>query len=411
MRNQLRLMVVAILLGISTHIFAQTSKNLYNSLAFREQLPDKSFTDCETGVTKSIHGVLNEGKVIIVTKAPTWCPYCKVNIKSAYDKMKVAEIVKKHKGKIEIWAGWDGPTNCNGALNVRNNEVSQDKLTFTFVDNNGEDAYFPEQWCSGGCMVLDPKTKKCVWLNRNDGTPEFGIGGAVAVAERILNGTFVYPDQQKNVALYKTVLNPSTAEDQKFKKLGNFNDGIEFSYAKFKSPSEVIVDLGQSYNVTGFFLSFYWNPTGYIVSVSENSTGPWTTIGNTNGFGDQNWGTVKGTGKGRYARLSGKSIQDVGELKIFSDDITSNEDAIASVENKSLLTYPNPANSELNIMLPGFDSYKVIVEDAMGRTVLNTHFESSNEGVILDISSLEKGIYNVSAISSTKQLRTKMIKE
>ncbi|TAH27663.1 MAG: T9SS C-terminal target domain-containing protein [Cytophagales bacterium] len=403
-------LISLIMIGLVTwtSINAQTAKNLYESLAFRQELPDKSYTDCETGVTKSIHGTLNQGKVIIVTKAPTWCPYCKVNIKAAFGGLKVAEILKKHQGKIEVWAGWDGPTNCNGAINVRNNEVSQDKFTFTFVDNNGEDAYFPEQWCSGGCVVLDPKTKKCVWANRNDGTPEFGMQGAITAAEQIVNGTFVYPDQQKNVALYKPLVNNPAVEDQKFKKIGNFNDGVEFTYAKFKGVPEVIVDLGKSYNVTGFFLSVYWQPLGYIVSVSENTTGPWTTIGNTNGFGDRNWGTVNGTGKGRYARLSGKSIQDVGELKIFSDDVTANEEVVAN--NQMFNVFPNPSFGEVNLNLPTDEFYQISVEDISGRNVYKST-ELYKSGQSINLTHLDKGVYIINAQTNSNKLKTKLVLE
>lgn len=77
--------------------------------------------------------------------------------------------------------------------------------------------------------------------------------------------------------------------------------------------------------------------------------------------------------------------------------------------NKSkeiILIFPNPANTEINIVLPSNDSTKIEISNAMGQLIINDQNKSK-----IDISNLPNGLYFISVKQGQRSYTQKLIKQ
>ena len=107
---------------------------------------------------------------------------------------------------------------------------------------------------------------------------------------------------------------------------------------------------------------------------------------------------------GYLVNLPAKSILT---LSSKFEDVTANEESIAS--NLEMIVYPNPSKGEVNILLPSNNYKEVSVLDITGRVVMTQTIKANGTGTErLDLSSLQKGMYIISAKGETT-LRKKVV--
>lgn len=84
------------------------------------------------------------------------------------------------------------------------------------------------------------------------------------------------------------------------------------------------------------------------------------------------------------------------------------------VDKNQFAIYPNPGRGAVQVILPGTRSQQVYVQifDLTGKRVMEKNINSlSGESILLDISSLHKGLYMVQLTSESQTFVTKLVKE
>jgi len=71
----------------------------------------------------------------------------------------------------------------------------------------------------------------------------------------------------------------------------------------------------------------------------------------------------------------------------------ANPDVKSAEQAAEFNFYPNPASSQLNILLPSGTEHNVVIANMMGQSVSNIHLDASQETLKLDVSSWPKGVY------------------
>lgn len=95
------------------------------------------------------------------------------------------------------------------------------------------------------------------------------------------------------------------------------------------------------------------------------------------------------------------------------DGSLSNNSFSDNIYNKfQVKFFPNPSEEQLNLIFPEYSDYLIEVFDLKGNKILSFKIDNSKQH-LLDISSLEKGIYliNIKSLSSFKEITHKIIKE
>ena len=95
------------------------------------------------------------------------------------------------------------------------------------------------------------------------------------------------------------------------------------------------------------------------------------------------------------------------------DGSLSNNSFSDNIYNKFQVKFsPNPSEEQLNLIFPEYSDYLIEVFDLKGNKILYFKIDNSKQH-LLDISSLEKGIYliNIKSLSSFKAITHKIIKE
>lgn len=95
------------------------------------------------------------------------------------------------------------------------------------------------------------------------------------------------------------------------------------------------------------------------------------------------------------------------------DGSLSNNSFSDNIYNKfQVKFFPNPSEEQLNLIFPEYSDYLIEVFDLKGNKILYFKIDNSKQH-LLDISSLEKGIYliNIKSLSSFKAITHKIIKE
>jgi len=95
------------------------------------------------------------------------------------------------------------------------------------------------------------------------------------------------------------------------------------------------------------------------------------------------------------------------------DGSLSNNSYSDNIYNKfQVKFFPNPSEEQLNLIFPEYSDYLIEVFDLKGNKILYFKIDNSKQH-LLDISSLEKGIYliNIKSLSSFKAITHKIIKE
>jgi hypothetical protein len=87
--------------------------------------------------------------------------------------------------------------------------------------------------------------------------------------------------------------------------------------------------------------------------------------------------------------------------------------AVGSTDGEKLITLmPNPAQSHLDVQVPGSASAGVVnVYDIQGRTVLSQAFKASSGAVHLSVNKLTPGMYTIAVESEGAILRSRFIKQ
>jgi parallel beta-helix repeat protein len=154
------------------------------------------------------------------------------------------------------------------------------------------------------------------------------------------------------------------------------------------NPQSIVIEVFKG----DFGLSTFCQGKTYISSVMPNSLGEWTdTIENFTGF----------------AFIVATATDATGNTSEFSNS-TPSEIAVFD-KNDDLLLYPNPANNQLNLILPkSFQCANIQIFNSKGKMIIERSISSMDK--TLDISSLSSGVYYLSASNEGKTINYKFIK-
>ena len=74
--------------------------------------------------------------------------------------------------------------------------------------------------------------------------------------------------------------------------------------------------------------------------------------------------------------------------------------------------FPNPAEDQLNLILPDYSNYNVKIFNLRGQKLIDI-FSNNNNEVLIDISEFQKGTYllKISSMSDKKTVTKKIIKQ
>jgi thiol-disulfide isomerase/thioredoxin len=374
------------------------AQNVFVEYAKDLPVGDYEFTDCNTSVKRSIHDPLNEGKVLMVIKMATWCPHCKANTKANFNKDSVAAVLKRYtKSKLEIWAMYDGPTDCNGARNA----LSECNLTgadvFFGVDNNDVDSKF---FSSGvpTILVIDPKTKKSAFTNW-ESSSTFNV--ATKTIGQLLDNSFVFPTYGKedNIVQFKPVKVSSTRNNREDACSGNYiTDGkLGTAWQSDMNKSQgawAMIDLGKSYLVTSVDMRIgNSNDSKKIqLQMSDSETGPWNTISELSPFNTILKFKINANAQGRYFRVVNAQANSGWILSVSDLYVKGTSTPLATEEYKMLeaiKVFPNPSSDIVNIIAS--ESVDIDIISSNGNSVLSKNLESGQNTISLK--ELNQGLY------------------
>ena len=83
--------------------------------------------------------------------------------------------------------------------------------------------------------------------------------------------------------------------------------------------------------------------------------------------------------------------------------------AVSDMQQTIFTTYPNPTNGFFTIKLGEVANYDVTVNNVLGQTVFSTSTDGMNTSI--DLSSFDKGIYNVELKNANAVYTEKIIVE
>ncbi|MBN2485598.1 MAG: discoidin domain-containing protein [Bacteroidales bacterium] len=168
----------------------------------------------------------------------------------------------------------------------------------------------------------------------------------------------------------------------------------------FSDPQWITIDLGASYSLTQIIIN--WETAfarDYQVQLSTNNS-TWTTAySTTNSTGGKQTHNI--TGSARYVRIycTARATAwgcSLWEIEIYGDSPKSAGDMpeISENNNADVLIYPNPVNTELQVLLNKPAIYSNIsLYDFTGKLVLSEVIENEDNNILLNVESLNPGIY------------------
>jgi hypothetical protein len=78
--------------------------------------------------------------------------------------------------------------------------------------------------------------------------------------------------------------------------------------------------------------------------------------------------------------------------------------------NNEITIFPNPTNSNLNILNPdNFEEFKII--NSIGQLIKSDYVKSDNNLISIDVSNLSNGVYFISFEKDSKTVVKKFIKQ
>jgi hypothetical protein len=89
----------------------------------------------------------------------------------------------------------------------------------------------------------------------------------------------------------------------------------------------------------------------------------------------------------------------------YLQSLTPKENAVIYESKSKFMLYPNPASTTINISyeLTQTEKGMVVLYDILGREYLKVDLNSSNNKVIIDISSMNRGIYTYKYMINERQ--------
>ena len=82
-----------------------------------------------------------------------------------------------------------------------------------------------------------------------------------------------------------------------------------------------------------------------------------------------------------------------------------NSTGISESFSNPIVIFPNPANTELNIILPENDYAQIEISNALGQVIVNDQIKDK-----IDISSLTSGLYYITIQQGQQKYSQKLIK-
>lgn len=383
--------------------------NIFDAYQQEKPIGDYEFTDCNTGVKRSTHDPLNEGKVLYVAKMATWCPYCKDNTAANFNKDTVASLLTKYKDKVEVWLMFDGPTDCNGAKATQEVVNLKGANVHLFVDNNDITSKF-YSWGTPTIIVVDPKSKRSIFQGW-----EYGQSFPLATKSMnlLLDGKYTFPSfiNPENIAQFKPAKVSSTRENDLVawnpKYLADGKIGTSWASALDKAQdSWCVIDLEQKYTITYAKMLIGTGMDSKLVKLqlSDNENGPWKDISEVKPFNTQLNFKIAPNSKGRYFRVLNASANDGFVLSIADLVVKGTpENPMATdgqTDTDGLTIYPNPAKDFVTINTITENS-KAIISNSAGISVLEVELVKGKNNV--NIQTLTKGVYFVSIKGESTQ--------
>lgn len=406
-------LVVYVTLFLTNVCIAQ---NVFREYAIDLPIGDYEFTDCNTGMKRSTHDPLNEGKVLYIAKMATWCPYCKDNTKANFNKDVVDALLAKYKDKLEVWLMFDGPTDCNGAKSTQNVVGLTGANVFLGVDNNDISSKL-YSWGTPTILIIDPKTKKVAYPSW-----EFGsvFSAATETLDKLSSGTFTYPTygSTDNIVQFKKVKVSSVRDNNEFGSSGSYvtdgKKGTSWSSALDKAQDAwCVIDLEKQYQITDVQMTIVtaMDSKKIKIQLADNENGPWTDISMIQPAVTQLKFRITSTKKGRYFRVLNAEINDGFVLSLSDLVVKGITDGPAAVESIDAFTmsalYPNPAKEYFNVNTSKDANLQIINEN--GSIVREQEVKIGETKV--DAKNLLKGIYLVRLTNGNYVQTSKIIIE
>lgn len=405
-------LIAYIILGMNIQGKAQ---NVYASYAYEKPVDDYEFTDCYTGVKRSIHDPLNEGKYLYVTKMATWCPYCKENTKANFNKDTVAALLNKYKDKLEIWVMFDGPTDCNGAKSTLQGMNLGGAQVFTGVDNNDITSEF-YSWGTPTILVFDPKTKRTAYQSWEYGD---SFNFATKTLEKLVQGTFTYPTfgAPDNIVQFKKVKVSSVRSNDTIAHGGNYvtdgKRGTGWGSALDKAQGAwCMIDLGVAHQITDVRMRIgnSLDSKKIQIQIAENENGPWNTISELVPRSVDLQFKITSTQKARYFRVVNAEanpgfVLSIVDLQVKGiNELTS---ALSEETVENIKIYPNPIKDHLNITLSKDSKFKLFNEQ--GVLVKEENISAGDHKI--ELKNMASGLYHVILITGNKMQNSTIIVE
>jgi CubicO group peptidase (beta-lactamase class C family) len=180
-----------------------------------------------------------------------------------------------------------------------------------------------------------------------------------------------------------------------------------------------MTNTSQSLNLSYGYLWWLNGKTSYMVPTSQNifsgSYAPAAPSDMIAGLGKNGQIVSISKSKGLVVIRMGNQVNS-GEVPTqFCNSIWEKLNAVmcnntsindGGSNTKSISIYPNPANTEINFVLPSNDDIQVEISDAMGRLIIKE--QNKNR---IDISNLTNGLYFISVKQGDQSYSRKLIKE
>ncbi|TAH25338.1 MAG: T9SS C-terminal target domain-containing protein [Cytophagales bacterium] len=414
-KNKTRFSISFLLIILLAH-FGLAQVNIFDAYQQEIAIGDYEFTDCNTGVKRSTHDPLNEGKVLYVAKMATWCPHCKDNTKANFNKDIVAELQNQHKGKLEVWLMFDGPTDCNGAKATQEAVNLKGADIHLFVDNNDVSSKF---YSSGAptILVFDPKTKRSVFQNWEYSS---SFPAATKAMKEVLDGTYQFPvfGIADNIAFKKPIKVSSTRDAIASQAIYVVDNKIGTAWQSELNKAQgawCVIDLQSIYTITSVNMRIGNSNDSKLIKlqISDNENGPWKDISEIKPFNTILSFRIAANSKGRYFRVLNAEANS-GWVLSLSDLVvkgtlenTTSIDENLNTQNSSI--YPNPASEQVTINSL-IDNSRMEIINSVGAIVVERNLVKGAN--IIDVKSFPKGIYFAKIYNNSNQPElTKLIIE
>jgi uncharacterized repeat protein (TIGR03803 family) len=186
-----------------------------------------------------------------------------------------------------------------------------------------------------------------------------------------------------------------------------YSDIFDFTGANGSNPSGSLIYDGVSL-LYGMTPSGGANNMGTVFKIMPNGTGYDTLFNFNNTNGNNPTGSLLLIDSCLYGVASQGGVNSNGVIFRYCIPSTAGIQQVTSINNQ-ISIYPNPSNGSFTIETNATTKQTIQIYDVNGQTVLSQSINGKATTTMIDVTSLNEGIYNISIISNEGVINKRVV--